>query len=41
MFFILFLEAFFIGKNKHALITKYNPTSNETKLSSIYFLFTI
>jgi hypothetical protein len=38
---ILFLEPFLKGKSKHASITKFNPTSNEKKLSFIYFLFTI
>jgi hypothetical protein len=52
MNFFFVLKAFLKGKNKHALIRKLNPTSNENnitahflynikKFSSIYFLFTV
>jgi hypothetical protein len=47
-----FLKVFLKGKNKHVLIRKFNPVSNEKQISlpnfvqykkvtSIYFLFTI
>ena len=33
----IFLKAFLKRKNKHALIRKFNPTSNKKKLSSPNF----
>jgi hypothetical protein len=39
--FFLIFRSILEGKNKHASITKFNPTSNEKKFSSIYFFFTV
>jgi hypothetical protein len=35
--FLLFLKIFLKGKNKHALIRKFNPISNEKKISQPNF----